>query len=762
LNTIIDSMASTKPEKTVVKPVTRKETDVWLVGQLSSTLSDTKLPSKKEVMALFFHYKQDMQKTVRDASHCTAEDVLKVWAKATIPTRLKKHVVNKVEDLFREWEKLRKNKENKAKRSESLQQKEKNWKEGLEDLFDIAHADALELMTIQEDKDFLIAQREKGRRGQMGAVDTALHKRQIESLKRKEAFERRKAREEADKISREEQVILTSSSSEAEEEMPANVDDHALGAVGDAPSTSQPTPRKRGRLNLFDDKLAASLDVAKLSDRGAAVVITPVLQNLGHNPAEYKVSYATIRRERMKYRKAIAEGLKAEFRSEVPLTIHWDGKLLPDITGKETVDRLPILVSGNGVDQLLAVPKLPSGSGEASATAVYEAALAWGLCDKINAMSFDTTAVNTGRLNGACVLLEQKMEKELLWLACRHHMLEIMLEAVVMHCLGPSKSPDIAIFKRFQAHWPYINQSAYQTALSDEQTARAVADVGRQVTAFAENQLEKFQPRADYRELLELTIVFLGGVPRKGISFKSPAGLHRARWMAKAIYSLKIWMFQGQFKLTTRETKGLQKICLFAVQLYVEAWFTAPSACSAPRQDLQLLKAIHKYADADISQVAMKKFLGHLWYLSEELVALAFFDDSLSTDAKQKMVNSLKKPGIENPPKRATVDLQTVESKELEDFVSANTTRFFELTRLPFDFLSKDPSQWEQDDTYKSVRATVCNMRVVNDIAERGVALMDEYNLLHTNDEEQKQFLLLAVKNYRQQYPDRNKSTLMQ
>jgi len=37
-------------------------------------------------------------------------------------------------------------------------------------------------------------------------------------------------------------------------------------------------------------------------------------------------------------------------------------------------------------------------------------------------------------------------------------------------------------------------------------------------------------------------------------------------------------------------------------------------------------------------------------------------------------------------------------------------------------------------------------MRVVNDIAEHGVALMDEYNKLHTTDEEQKQFLLLVVK----------------
>ena len=61
-------------------------------------------------------------------------------------------------------------------------------------------------------------------------------------------------------------------------------------------------------------------------------------------------------------------------------------------------------------------------------------------------MSFDTTAINTGRYNGTCVLLEQKMEKDVLWLACRHHVLEIVLEAMVMHSIGQSKGPEIAIF----------------------------------------------------------------------------------------------------------------------------------------------------------------------------------------------------------------------------------------------------------------------------------------------------------------------------
>ena len=49
----------------------------------------------------------------------------------------------------------------------------------------------------------------------------------------------------------------------------------------------------------------------------------------------------------------------------------------------------------------------------------------------------------------------------------------------------------------------------------------------------------------------------------------------------------------------------------------------------------------------------------------------------------------------------------------------------------------------------------------MNDIAERGVALVCKYYKLPTNSEDQKQFLLLVVKEYRQRYPDRNKKTLM-
>ena len=55
---------------------------------------------------------------------------------------------------------------------------------------------------------------------------------------------------------------------------------------------------------------------------------------------------------------------------------------------------------------------------------------------------------------------------------------------------------------------------------------------------------------------------------------------------------------------------------------------------------------------------------------------------------------------------------------------------------------------WNEDTDYVAAKNIVHSLRVVNDIAERGVALMKEYNKLITTNKEQKQYLLLLVKEY--------------
>lgn len=137
--------------------------------------------------------------------------------------------------------------------------------------------------------------------------------------------------------------------------------------------------------------------------------------------------------------------------------MHWDGKLMEDLAGHEKVERMPVIVSQKSGAQLLGVPKIASGTGEAMAEAVYTALQEWGVTENIVAMCFDTTSSNTGRINGACTLLEEKLERMLLKLACRHHVYEIFLRAAYEAKFPGTSGPTVPLFERFKTAWKKID-----------------------------------------------------------------------------------------------------------------------------------------------------------------------------------------------------------------------------------------------------------------------------------------------------------------
>jgi hypothetical protein len=51
--------------------------------------------------------------------------------------------------------------------------------------------------------------------------------------------------------------------------------------------------------------------------------------------------------------------------------VYWDSKLLPDLTRRDTIDRLPVIITAPYVEQLLGVLQLLSGSGNEICSAVY-------------------------------------------------------------------------------------------------------------------------------------------------------------------------------------------------------------------------------------------------------------------------------------------------------------------------------------------------------------------------------------------------------
>lgn len=85
---------------------------------------------------------------------------------------------------------------------------------------------------------------------------------------------------------------------------------------------------------------------------------------------------------------------------------------------------------------------------------------------------------------------------------------------------------------------------------------------------------------------------------------------------------------------------------------------------------------------------------------------------------------------------------------------------FFDITGIRRDFLATEVSKWPEQETFIEGKSVVGALRIVNDCAERGVALIKTYmNAPLTKDEEQLQFLLKLVKKHREMLPKLDNKT---
>lgn len=421
------------------------------------------------------------------------------------------------------------------------------------------------------------------------------------------------------------------------------------------------------------------------------------------------------------------------------------------------MDRLPILVTGENISKILAVPALPKGTASIEANSIKETLEDWGITDRISAMCFDTTAVNSGQRMGVINQLPRMIGKKMLPLACRHHVAEVVLKHVFEVVGDESRSGTFDEFRSFQLKLNdgIIDVKKYRTAMTYSALRRQVMPWKDSVIAFCLEQLQIRQPRGDYKELLELVVMFLGANPPQGPRFRKAGAISRARWMARAIYTLKIWMLGGQLKeIGTTLMNHYKTICVFIAQCYVKFWFRLTLAAAAPRVDLEFDKAAFDFQEKKYSQIAIRAFSNHLWYFSGSTIALSFFDNEVETEEKREMVKALTKSKIQTvdeqnqykPPCKPT---EIHKNSCLSDFITAQSYDFFEILNIDKDFLTKDPEEWPQMKEYIVAQKRVQALQVVNDIAERAVKLASDFNGKLTKDPDQEQFLLQVVEYHR-------------
>lgn len=191
----------------------------------------------------------------------------------------------------------------------------------------------------------------------------------------------------------------------------------------------------------------------------AVNIVAHTAQSLGHDVGDLILNRSSIRRNHLYYCSSKTAESLSDFKAKSALIIHWDGKLKPNLTGhRDHVHGLPVLVSGNGASQLLAVPKFSSGGGDEQVRAVVKALQQWHIADMVQSMCFDTTSSNTGRFNSVCVKIEHLLGRDLLHFACRHHVVKFLVGAAFKVDIGASSASDILLFKRSHAKWKQVDK----------------------------------------------------------------------------------------------------------------------------------------------------------------------------------------------------------------------------------------------------------------------------------------------------------------
>jgi len=131
------------------------------------------------------------------------------------------------------------------------------------------------------------------------------------------------------------------------------------------------------------------------------------------------------------------------------------------------------------------------------------------------------------QLLGACTLLELKLGRELLWLACHHHIIKLILSKVFTLYCGPSSAYEIPIFKRFKAGkvWKGIAHGNFRSL-----DLKEGCEIFKEATTKFTREVigGDRQVRDDDQDLIELMLISLGSPP-PAIHWRVPGPVHHSR-----------------------------------------------------------------------------------------------------------------------------------------------------------------------------------------------------------------------------------------
>lgn len=449
----------------------------------------------------------------------------------------------------------------------------------------------------------------------------------------------------------------------------------------------------------------------------------------GADPNDYCLSRTSLWEKMIKLRsdqKQELHSLLAAGNNEV--LIQFDGKHCKKLNEHHlgTEERIIVMCHTEHGDVPLGLFRVNSKSSADCTPQIVNAIERHFLQQRVVGLMCDTERVNTGRLTGICVEIERALERPLLNFACRHHILEVVLRDVFESIFGGTTGARITIFDDLKTNWHHIKSNGfrYSPINPDDMVDQMVSQFAEDAISIVGSHANHHHFRDDYAEFHDLVLKFLGIPTIK--PFKVPGATNNARWMHRAIYALKMYLFQDQIEISRDFALSLHRFCLFVSLIYVKYWSWAPIAVDAPSNDIQFLKELDRYRkiDNDIAEVALNAIKRHLWYLGDELIVLSLFSNKVSAEEKFYMallMTDCQANRTDNSIKYST-EINDIQSLSLDHFISPRSFFLLHILNIDSSFLADDPENWNENEVYLTAQRKIENLVVVvNDSSERAL-----------------------------------------
>jgi len=181
-----------------------------------------------------------------------------------------------------------------------------------------------------------------------------------------------------------------------------------------------------------------------------------------------------------------------------------------------------------------------------------------------------------------------------------------------------------------------------------------------------------------------------------------------------------------------KQRNSVKELALFVSLVYVRFWHEALLIINVPLNDMQLLELLTKYLNRTVVKTAEDTLVDTFGIFQRcSLDCL-----SSTTDVRTQMVANIQIFASEESVKRLGTPLEPLSATGLASCATERTATIFDVFSLngktkAQNFLANDLAEWN----YQELKTAASDIKVVNDNAERAIALMMLYNSSLTGEQ---------------------------